>query len=87
MYSVCFKKDFAKRFHPSSFDIRYSAVRCFIQAIEAASLIIKIQCQFGVVSYERFRGSRLHSRLWSASGMLIYEGSVSFVRSNPKFGA
>jgi hypothetical protein len=24
MYSVYFKKDFAKRFHPSKFDIRYS---------------------------------------------------------------
>ena len=46
------KKDFAKRFHPSSFDIRYSAVRCLIQAIEAASLIIKKPCHFGVVSYE-----------------------------------
>jgi hypothetical protein len=24
MYSVCFKKDLAKRFHPSKFDIQYS---------------------------------------------------------------
>jgi hypothetical protein len=23
-YSVCFKKDLAKRFHPSKFDIQYS---------------------------------------------------------------
>ena len=37
------------------FDIRYSAVRCLIQAIEAASLIIKKPCHFGVVSYERRR--------------------------------
>jgi hypothetical protein len=36
---------------------------------------------------QRFRGSRFHSRLWTASGMLIDEESVSFVRSNPKFGA
>jgi hypothetical protein len=36
------------------FDIRYSAVRCLIQAIEAASLIIKKPCHFGVVSYENF---------------------------------
>jgi hypothetical protein len=34
----------------SSFVIPYSAVRCFIQAIEAASLIIKKPCHFGVVS-------------------------------------
>jgi len=34
------------------FDIRYSAVRCFILAIEADSLIIKKPCHFGVVSYE-----------------------------------
>ncbi len=34
------------------FDIRYSAVRCLIQEIEAASLIIKKPCHFGVVSYE-----------------------------------
>jgi len=40
-----------------------------------------------LVDDQRFKGSRFHSPLWSASGMLIYEGSVSFVRSNPKFGA
>ena len=34
------------------FDIRYSAVRCLIQAIEAASQIIKKPCHFGVVSCE-----------------------------------
>jgi hypothetical protein len=38
---------------PSSFVIRYSAVRCLIQAIETASLIIMKLCHFGVVSYER----------------------------------
>jgi hypothetical protein len=32
------------------FDIRYSAVRCLIQAIETASLIIKKPYHFGVVS-------------------------------------
>jgi hypothetical protein len=31
--------------------VRYSAVRCLIQAIEAASLIIKKLCHFGVVSH------------------------------------
>ena len=34
------------------FDIRYSAVRCLIQAIEATSQIIKKPCHFGVVSYK-----------------------------------
>ena len=34
------------------FDIRYSAVRCLIQPIEAASLIIKIPCHSGVVAHE-----------------------------------
>ena len=32
------------------FDIRYSAVRCLIQAIAAASLITKKKCHFGLVS-------------------------------------
>jgi hypothetical protein len=36
---------------------------------------------------QRFRGSRFHSRPWTAFGMRIYEKSVSFVRPNPKFGA
>jgi len=36
---------------------------------------------------QRFRGSRFHSRSWTAFGMRIYEKSVSFVRPNPKFGA
>ncbi len=35
----------------------------------------------------RFRGSRFHSRPWTAFGMRIYEKSVGFVRPNPKFGA
>ena len=34
------------------FDIRYSAVRCLSQAIEASNLITKKSCHFGVVSYE-----------------------------------
>ena len=34
------------------FDIRYSAVRCLSQAIEASSLIINKPCNFGVVSYK-----------------------------------
>jgi len=38
------------------FDIRYSAVRCLIQAIKATRLIIRSMCHFGVVSHER--------RLW-----------------------
>jgi hypothetical protein len=36
---------------------------------------------------QRFRGSRFHSRSWTAFGMRIYEKSVSFIRTNPKFGA
>jgi len=54
MYSVCFKKDLAKRFHPSKFDIQYS-IFCgslFRPAAKAASLIIKKPCHFGVVSYK-----------------------------------
>jgi hypothetical protein len=34
-----------------------------------------------------FRGSRFHSRPWTALGMHIYEKSVSFDRLNPKIGA
>jgi len=72
MYSVCFKKDFAKRFLPSSFVIRYStfdtcppledsAVRfsARLSAAKATGLITKKSCHFGVVSYERF-GFQLH---------------------------
>jgi hypothetical protein len=36
----------------SSFVIRYSAVRCLIQAIETGSLITMKLCHLGVVSYE-----------------------------------
>ena len=36
----------------SLFVIRYSAVRCLIQAIVTGSLIIMKLCHFGVVSYE-----------------------------------
>jgi hypothetical protein len=32
-------------------------------------------------------GQGLHSRLWAAFGMLIYEKGVSFVGPNPKFAA
>jgi hypothetical protein len=43
MYSVCFKQDLAKRFHPSKFDIQYS-IFCgslFRPAAKVAGLIIK----------------------------------------------
>ena len=48
------KKDFAKRFYPLKFEIRYSilvrledsAVRCLIQVIAVASLIIKKTAPF-----------------------------------------
>jgi hypothetical protein len=52
-----------KRYHPSKFDIRYS-IFCgslFSPAAKAASLIIKKQCHFGVVSYERCRWPRASS--------------------------
>jgi len=61
MYSVYFRKDFAKpparrdsNAYASESDsiLRNSAVRCFILAIEADSLIIKKPCHLGVVSYE-----------------------------------
>ena len=42
----------------SIIDNRYSAVRCFIQAIEAASLIIKKPCHFGLVSYVDYKDDR-----------------------------
>jgi hypothetical protein len=45
-------KDFAKRSHPSKFDIRNSAVRCLIQVIQGTRLIIKKPYYFGVVSYK-----------------------------------
>jgi hypothetical protein len=47
MYSVYFKKDLAKRFHPSKFDILR-----FRPAAKAASLVIEKPCHFGVVSYK-----------------------------------
>ena len=34
----------------------------------------------------RIQGSRLYSRPWTAFRVRIYDKSVSFVRSNPKFG-
>jgi hypothetical protein len=55
MYSVCFKKDLAKRFHPSKFDIQYS-IFCgslFQPAAKTASLVLEKPCHFGVVSYKR----------------------------------
>jgi hypothetical protein len=54
MYSVYFKKDLAKRFHPSKFDIQYS-IFCgslFRPAAKAAGLVIEKPCHFGVVSYK-----------------------------------
>jgi hypothetical protein len=44
------------------------------------------------LSNQGFRGSGFwvqgfHSRPRTASGMRIYEKSISFVRPNPKFGA
>jgi hypothetical protein len=65
MYSVYFKKDLAKRFHPSKFEIQYS-IFCgslFRPAAKAASLKIEKPCHFGVVSYER--------RLWPRASSLI----------------
>jgi hypothetical protein len=53
MYSVYFiirLSEAKPPFEILRFDIRYSAVRCSIQAIGAASLIIKKPCHFGVVS-------------------------------------
>jgi len=54
---VYFKVVRAKRFHPSTFDIRYS-IFCgslFSPASKAARLIIKKPRHFGEVSYERSR--------------------------------
>ena len=52
MYSVCIKKDFAKRFHPSSFVIRYSTfdilrfaflISCsFISEVQSSAIIKSI---------------------------------------------
>ncbi len=42
------------------FDIRYSAVRCLIQAIETASLVTKKTCHFGRVSYKAGFQMKLH---------------------------
>ena len=50
---------FYKKIKRSETILQNSAVRCLIQAIEAGSLIIKKTCQFGVVSYERFKGSEV----------------------------
>jgi len=55
MYSIFFIKEMERSdsiLRNSLFGIRYSAVRCLIQAIAAASLITKKPCHFGVVSYE-----------------------------------
>ena len=56
MYSNYFIKRLSVAIPPFvilRFDIRYSAVRCLIQAIEADSLTINKLCYFGVVSYKR----------------------------------
>jgi hypothetical protein len=58
MYSIFFNKEMERSdsiLRNSLFVIRYSAVRCLIQAIAAASLITKKTCHFGLVSYERRR--------------------------------
>jgi hypothetical protein len=54
MYSVCFKKDLAKRFHPSKFDIQYSIFCGSLcrPAAKAASLVLEKPYHFGVVSYK-----------------------------------
>jgi hypothetical protein len=55
MYSVYFKKDLAKRFHPSKFDTAELVAGCgslFRPAAKAASLILEKPCHFGVVSYK-----------------------------------
>jgi hypothetical protein len=53
---------FYKKIERSETTLRHSAVRCFTQAIDAGSLIIKKPCHFGVVSYER--------RLWPQASSL-----------------
>ena len=58
MYSIYFIKRLSEAIPPFDilrFDIRYSAVRCLIRAVEATRLIVKISWHFGVVSYEMFR--------------------------------
>jgi len=55
MYFVCLIKRWSATIPPFvilRFDIRYSAVRCLIQATEAGSLSIKKPGHFGVGSYE-----------------------------------
>jgi hypothetical protein len=56
---------------------------------EKSSIRIKESCISGIYSrrsrVQRFRGSRLHPRPWTAFGMRICEKSVSFVRANRKF--
>ena len=54
------------------FDIRYSAVRCLIQAIVVGILIIKKPCHFSVVSYER--------RLWPRASSLIKKETLPMVK-------
>ena len=58
MYSIFFNKEMERSdsiLRNSLFVIRYSAVRCLIQAIAAASLITKKTCHFGLVSYKSSR--------------------------------
>jgi hypothetical protein len=70
------KKDLAKRFHPSKFNIRYS-IFCgslFRLAAKVASLVIEKPCHFGVVSYKR--------RLWPRAPSLIIEETLKKRISN-----
>ena len=86
MYSINFIKRLSAAI-PSfvilRFDIRYSAVRCLIQAIEVSSLYIKKPCHFGVVSYEAdlrpdncstYSINNPHSHFPSSSSLFRIEG-------------
>jgi hypothetical protein len=61
MYSVCFKKDLAKRFHPSKFDIQYS-IFCgslFRLAAKVAGLNHQETVSFWRSFIQGFRAQRL----------------------------
>ena len=59
------------------FDIRYSAVRCLIQIIEAANIVIKKTFHFGVVSHEKISpnglmtAKRISSRQTTENGYCL----------------
>ena len=64
MYSIYFIKRLSEAkpaFEILRFDIRNSAVRCLIRAVEATRLIVKKSCHFGVVSYKGFSTGRIIS--------------------------